>query len=121
MHNFAESQHKVTWIVLIPLVFLASKVASYLTGSSNQDQAYIDGDEEWDQQWQFLLHRPPNPPLVDTLLVKATLLLLLESGLMFHLLYIGVCTTRLHEHNIPHILLLKKAELHCGAVLPIYL
>ena len=34
--------------------------------------------------------------------------------------YIGVRTTRLHEHDIPHILLLKKAELHCGHIVPIF-
>jgi hypothetical protein len=33
--------------------------------------------------------------------------------------YIGVCTTRLHEHDIPHILLLKKAEITAGQIVPI--
>lgn len=35
------------------------------------------------------------------------------------MLYIGVCTTRLHEHDIPHILLLKKAEISAGQIVPV--
>jgi len=57
--------------------------------------------------------------MVDTLVIKAILLQLMGGLLICHMLYIGVCTTRLHEHDIPHILLLKKAEIAAGQVVPI--
>jgi hypothetical protein len=57
--------------------------------------------------------------MVDTLVIKAILLQLMGGVLICHMLYIGVCTTRLHEHDIPHILLLKKAEIAAGQVVPI--
>ena len=61
----------------------------------------------------------PTPEMVDTLVIKAILLQLMGGVLICHMLYIGVCTTRLHEHDIPHILLLKKAEIAAGQVVPI--
>ena len=114
-HNFSVSQHKITWILLIPLVFLAVKLVLFVSGNPVATVAQEDlGD--WSM---FLLHADPTPEMIDTLIIKAILLQFLGACLIGHMLFIGVKTTRLHEHDIPHILLLKKAEITAGEIVPV--
>lgn len=114
-HNFSMSQHKITWILFIPVVFLTVKLYLFVSGNPVAAVAQEDlGD--WSM---YLLHVDPTPEIIDTLIVKAILLQILGGCLIGHMLYIGVQTTRLHEHDIPHILLLKKAEITAGEIEPV--
>lgn len=115
-HNFGVSQHKITWILLIPVVFVVYKLSQYISGDAVDSFIAAEDLGEWSK---FLLHVDPTPELVDTLIIKAILLQFMGGALICHMLYIGVCTTRLHEHDIPHILLLKKAEIAAGQVVPV--
>ena len=115
-HNFAVSQHKITWILLIPVVFVVYKLSQYISGDAVDSFIAAEDLGDWSK---FLLHVDPTPELVDTLIVKAILLQCMGGALICNMLYIGVCTTRLHEHDIPHILLLKKAEIAAGQVVPV--
>lgn len=115
-HNFSVSQHKITWILLIPVVFIISKMFQYIDADLIDSSVATEDLGEWSK---YLLHVDRTPELVDTLVIKAILLQFMGGLLICHMLYIGVCTTRLHEHDIPHILLLKKAEITAGQIVPV--
>ena len=114
-HNFSVSQHKITWILMIPVVFVIGKLVKYISGDPVDTFLAAEDFGEWSK---YLLRVDPTPEMVDTLIIKAILLQFMGGALICHMLYIGVCTTRLHEHDIPHILLLKKAEITAGQVVP---
>lgn len=114
-HNFSISQHKITWVLLIPVAFLLFKLYLYIS----EDSVALVAQDHQGAWFEHLLHVDPTPALVDTLIVKAILMQFLGSCLIGHMLYIGVQTTQLHEHDIPHLLLLKKAEITAGEIVPV--
>jgi hypothetical protein len=86
--EFSQEQQQVFWVVCITIGAMVVKIASSL------------GEP-----------RAATGMLVDTLALKVCILQLMGLVVILWLLYTGVETTRLQEHGLRHILLLKRAQL----------
>ena len=91
--HFNQEQQKIFWIISAFFALFVSKVVA-LAGSDKE------------------ISHLPSSALMDTLLLKIAIMQLLTFVIIFNLMYTGVMTTRMQEHGLRHILLLKKSQLN---------
>ena len=91
--HFNQEQQKIFWIISAFFALFVSKVV-----------ALVGSDKE--------ISHLPRSALMDTLLLKIAIMQLLTFVIIFNLMYTGVMTTRMQEHGLRHILLLKKSQLN---------
>lgn len=90
--EFHQEQQKISWVVLISLVMMITKIVSLA-------------------QHQTVKHDLSVSELMDTLMIKVLVMQLQSIVVICNLLWTGVKTTRMQEHGLRHILLLKKGQL----------
>jgi hypothetical protein len=81
-HNFAKQQHQVTWILMIPLIFILGKISVMLLGTSFNEALSEDAHAAG---LKFLLHHDSQPVMVDTLILKVILVLVLLFVQVYHM------------------------------------
>ena len=108
--TFDREQHKVTFILLIPIGLLVAQLCTMAHESDFQCPM-----PDWEHN--LLITRRLTytdrieSPSLDFLSAKVMLLQMLGSGLIGGIVWIGSNITQMYEHELPHLLMLKKAEL----------
>ena len=90
--EFNQEQQKISWVVLISLFMMGSKIVALANHHVEQGGLTVS-------------------ILMDTLMIKIIVMQMQSIIVICNLLWTGVQTTRMQEHGLRHILLLKKSQL----------
>jgi hypothetical protein len=114
--TFGREQYKVTFILLIPIGLLVAQLCTM--AHELEVSCPMDFLVRWiSDVHNVLITRRFNyadlieSPAMDFLSIKVVLLQMLGSGLIGGIVWIGSRATQMYEHELPHMLMLKKAEL----------
>ena len=89
--EFNQEKHIIVWILVLPLSLVAAKLVKL-------GQSFADDNLS-------------SRTVFDTFALKVSIMQVQASIVILNLLWTGVTTTRMQEHGLHHILLLKKAQL----------
>ncbi len=95
--EFHQEQQKIFFVAFVSLALVVVKLVTIM--------AWLSAD-----------HKPRSASLSDTFAVKVVVMQSLSIFVICTLLWTGVKTTRMQEHGLRHILLLKQSQLTCSSL-----
>jgi hypothetical protein len=114
--SFEQGQKRAAYVLLVAFGLIAAQVYTFWIASSDWEAPQIIEKVSKLLPRRFSYDDQIDSPALNSMSIKAMLLQLLGSGLTLLIVWTGGKATRLFEYELPHMLLLKKAELQVSGI-----